>query len=358
MTTFRLLVVEDDDQDLETCRNTIERYEHETSRHIELFECPRLEDAFKILNESFDGAIIDLKLGSDQYAGNEVIRSIEDQNLRFPVAILTGTPDAADSSFTHIGVFKKGEAEAGYDQLLNRFWRIHDTGLTRILGGRGLIENKLGQVFRKNLIPQIEQWEKYGEVDSNRTESALLRHTLNHLIQLIDDEIALSFPEEFYIYPPLTSTIHTGSIVEEKNSDRRSVVMSPDCDLVVRPNGNRNTKEILLVEVVPPVALFPWFNASSISELSKTKKGALKGALRNRKSDYYHCLPKTEFTPLGFLNFRSVRAVEEHSFGQKFKIPHKLQISPPFVKDIVSRFSSYYARQGQPDIDFERFIPS
>jgi hypothetical protein len=30
------------------------------------------------------------------------------------------------------------------------------------------------------------------------------------------------------------------------------------------------------------------------------------------------------------------------------------QISPAFVKDIVSHFSSYYARQGQPDIDHGR----
>ena len=34
----------------------------------------------------------------------------------------------------------------------------------------------------------------------------------------------------------------------------------------------------------------------------------------------------------------------------------KIQISPSFVKDIVARFSSYYARQGQPNIDFTKFM--
>ena len=358
MTTFRLLVVEDDLQTLESWRNTVERYEHQYDRDVELVECPKLEDAFHTLNGSFDGAVVDLTLGSDQNAGNEVIRKIEEQHLRIPVAIVTGTPDAVNSRFTHIGVFTKGESDAGNAQLLNRFWRIHETGLTRILGGRGLIENKLGQVFRQNLLPQIEQWEKYGEVDSNRTESALLRHTLNHLIQLIDEEVELSFPEEFYIYPPLTRTIHTGSIVQEDNGNKRFVIMSPDCDLIVRPDGNRNTKKILIVEINSPVALFPWFDTSSLNDLSSSKKGELRSALKNNKANYYHCLPKTEFTPLGFMNFRSVRATEEEDFYEEFKTPHELQISPPFVKDIVSRFSSYYARQGQPDIDFEKFIAS
>lgn len=31
-----------------------------------------------------------------------------------------------------------------------------------------------------------------------------------------------------------------------------------------------------------------------------------------------------------------------------------VQISSLFLKDIVARFSSYYARQGQPDIDYEK----
>ena len=358
MTTFRLLVVEDDPQDLETCRNTVDRYIHQTDRSIELVECQNLEDAFQTLDDSFDGAIIDLKLDSDQNAGNEVVRKIEERSLRIPVAILTGTPSAANSNFTHIGVFMKGERNAGYAQLLDRFWSIHQTGLTRILGGRGLIEIKLGRVFRQNLLPQIAQWEKYGTIDPVKTENALLRHSLNHLIQLIDEDLDLYFPEEFYLYPPVTDTIRAGSIVQELCSDNRFVVMSPDCDLVVRPNGNRNTDRILVVEIIPPTALFPWFNDSDVANLSNNRKGELRRALKNNGANYYHCLPKTEFTPLGFMNFRNLHTVTEEKFEERFRTPHELQISPPFVKDIVARFSSYYARQGQPDIDFEDFIGS
>lgn len=348
MTTFRLLIVEDDPQDRNTCRNTVLRYEHERSRTVELTECVDLADAFYKLNRSFDGAIIDLKLGNDQDAGNEVVRKIEEQQLRIPVAILTATPDNVDSSFTHIGVFKKGEPEAGYFELLDRFWSIHDTGLTRILGGRGLIESKLGQIFRQNILPQVSQWEEYGRSDPEKTENALLRHTVNHLIQLIDEDTDLYFPEEFYLHPPLTRDLRTGSVLATKDGDGLAVVMSPDCDLVVREGGKRNTDTILVVEVVSVKDYFAWQDVEDLQTLSNSKRNRLNSA---KTRGYLHLLPQTEFFQLSFLNFRSLSSIKIKDLDARFRMPPDMQISPPFVKDIVARFSTYYARQGQPGID-------
>ena len=346
MSRLKLLVVEDDQQDIDICRNAVARYRDEKPRAVELVVCKDVEEAFTKLDNTFDGAIIDLKLGEDGDEGNQIIQRINERQYRFPVAVLTGTPGSADPEFSYIGIFKKGEQGAGYGDLLDRFWKIYDTGLTRILGGRGIIEARLGDVFRKNLLPQIEKWEQYGETDSTRTEKALLRHTLNHLIQLIDEDAELCFPEEFYLYPPPSERIRTGSILKEKDTDKRFVVMSPDCDLVVRPGKGRNTDTVLIIEVV------------SASSLSNRKKRELKRALENNGPKYYHCLPKTDFFPLGFMNFRHLSTVVENEIGERFHIPPDAQISPPFVKDMVARFSSYYARQGQPDIDLKYLIES
>ena len=353
MSVLRLLIVEDDEQDLSTCRDTVERYENEKQREVKLVECKDVEEAFSVLDNSFDGAIIDLTLGNDSDAGNQVIRKIEDSQFRIPVFILTGTP--VNTDFAHIKVFKKGDPGAGYDDLLDRFWDIYNTGLTRIMGGRGIIEQTLSQVFLKNLIPQIDKWIDYGEDNSSRTEKALLRHTLNHLLQLLDDDADSCFPEEVYLHPPLNDDIRTGSLVKEKESGKWFAVMSPACDLVVREDGSRNTDRILIVEVDLGTTLFPWFNDTN---LSKTRKGELKRAFGNNKSAYHHWLPKTDFFEGGFLNFRKLFTWEIGQFQEKFHTPPEIQISLSFVKDIVARFSSYYARQGQPDIDFDRFINS
>lgn len=351
MSSFRLLIVEDNDQDLVTCRDTVARYKEEKHREVELVECRTVEEAFEKLDNSFDGAIIDLKLAGQGDEGNQVVSRIEESYFRIPVVILTGTPDTANSDFAYIEVFKKGDPGAGYAALLDRFWGIHNTGLTRIMGGRGIIEETLNKVFRENLLPQKNKWMAYGEKDSPRTEKALLRHTLNHLLQLLDDDEDKSFPEEMYLYPPLSEGIRTGSIL--KKNEARFAVMNPACDLVTRGNGNYKTDRILLVEIekdddVVGLAL------QGITKADK-KKNKLRMVFGNNYTDYYHWLPKTDFFSGGFLNFRKLSTITKDESDKEFQAP-EIQISPSFVKDVVARFSAYYARQGQPDIDFEHFI--
>jgi CheY-like chemotaxis protein len=352
MSAFRLLIVEDNDQDLTTCRDTVARYRDEKQREVELVECRSVKEAFEKLDTSFDGAIIDLRLADQGDEGTQVVRRIEESHFRIPVAILTGTPDAADSDFAYIGVFKKGDPGAGYADLLDRFWGIHNTGLTRIMGGRGIIEETLNRVFRENLLPQKDKWVAYGETDSSRTEKALLRHALSHLLQLLDDDGDRCFPEEVYLTPPLTDKIRTGSVVKEKSGGQKFVVMNPACDLVIRENGECNTDRILIVEIDSQTSLFPGHPATG---LSSSQKKDLEKAYKNNKSAYYHWLPKTDFFSGGFLNFRKLSSLPSEEFNERFEKP-AVQISPSFVKDMVARFSAYYARQGQPDIDFEHFI--
>lgn len=352
MSAFRLLLVEDSEQDRNACRDTVARYCDEKQRDIELIECGSVSEAFEKFDNSFDGAIIDLKLAGQGDEGNQVLSRIAELHFRIPVAVLTGTPDAANLEFAYIGVFKKGEPGAGYADLLDRFWGIYDTGLTRIMGGRGVIEETLSKVFQKNLLPQSDKWVTYGKINPSKTEKALLRHTLNHLLQLLEDDEERSFPEEMYLCPPLLDTIRTGSIIQSKR-DEWFVVMNPACDLVIRRNGDCKTDRILLVEIekeadVVSVALKNVFK-------SDKKKHKLLAVFGNNHANYYHWLPNTSFFCGGFLNFRKLSTITKDEFNKNFMVSN-IQISPPFVKDMVARFSSYYARQGQPDIECASFI--
>ncbi|MFQ2549269.1 hypothetical protein ACK305_18520, partial [Aeromonas caviae] len=62
--------------------------------------------------------------------------------------------------------------------------------------------------------------------------------------------------------------------------------------------------------------------------------------------------PSPQLVPFKLYRFGQQRHSEAELSSQYDK--PLIQISPAFVKDIVSRFSSYYARQGQPDIDHEK----
>lgn len=351
MSAFRLLIVEDNAQDLDTCRDTVARYRDEKQREIELVECRSVDEAFEKLDNSFDGAIIDLRLADQGDEGNQVLSRIAESYFRIPVAILTGTPDAADSDFAYIGVFKKGDPGAGYADLLDSFWGIYNTGLTRIMGGRGTIEETLSKVFRENLLPQRNKWVEYGKTDPSRTEKALLRHALSHLLQLLNDDGDRCFPEEVYLTPPLTDKIQTGSVVKKRNSEQRFVVMNPACDLVIHRNGNCKTDHILLVQIEKEADIVD--TALNGIQRRDKKKDKLKSLFCNNYTAYYHWLPKTDFFCGGFLNFRKISTIAKNEFTEFSPV---MQISSSFVKDVVARFSSYYARQGQPDIECDVFI--
>lgn len=353
MSDLKILLVEDSEDQQKIFADSVNVF-NDKNKDIcaVIFEVAKsLSEAMSKIDGSFDGAIVDLKLGGDDEGGNTVVRQFSETLTRVPVIFVTGFVDLVEDhpSIIH----KRARGSESYETDLNMLKGISDTGLTRIMGGRGIIEKTLSRVFLENLLPYKNKWVSYGETDSSRTEKALLRHALSHLLQLLDDDGDRCFPEEVYLTPPLTDKIRTGSVVKEKTSDQRFVVMNPACDLVIRDNGNCKTDRILLVEIekdddVVGLAL------DGIQKADK-KKNKLRTLFGNNHTDYYHWLPKTDFFSGGFLNFRKLSTITQDEFGEKFQAP-AVQISPSFVKDMVARFSAYYARQGQPDIDFEHFI--
>ena len=371
MSKLRLLIVEDNAQELETFRDIIDDYKIDNERDIDPVECKTLEKALETLDNSFDGAIIDVKLADQGDEGNQLVEKIIESFFRIPIAIYTANPGNWDEDLNEkimlIDVFIKGETE--YSEILDKLWDIYHTGLTRIMGGRGKIETTLNQVFLKNLKPNRRRWISYakdGEENSDRTEKALLRYTLNHLLQHLEEDEVNCFPEEVYLYPPIPDKITTGGMVKEDN--QWFVVLSPACDLITRRSG-QFTERILFVEIEKEVdivnkALRRLQRITDEEEKEKVREDILQGLSRNNHAFYYHWLPPVKFKLSndgsldfdgGFLNFRKLEALSKRKFNAKFGDP-LIQISPFFVKDIVSRFSSYYARQGQPDIDRDDFV--
>lgn len=348
---MKLLLIEDDEEDVAVCKTSAHRYMHEFDRRIQIVECGSAEEALPILDSSFDGAIVDLKLRGKPGEGNAILASLRSSCTRIPVVILTGTPDDFTHGFTIIGLFKKGEVE--YQKVFDTLWNFVSTGITRIMGGRGVIEQTLTDIFARNIIPHIDSWVDYAAADPSLTERAMLRHVVNHLSQLLDDDSDKFFPDEFFIIPPLHVSTKTGGIFKQRSSGEYFVVLNPACDLVIRGGGTFKTDRVLLAHL-------DTFDESVGQQLGKTTKSAarkdlLSNAFRNNYVSHLHWVPQTAVFEGGFINFRKLLTLGPEECAADFEGP-VVQISPSFVKDIISRFSSYYARQGQPDIDSSRVI--
>jgi hypothetical protein len=344
MNPLKLLYVEDKDEDLNTCRDTVVRYEYQTKRKIELVVVKTVTEALDKIDRTYDGAIVDLKLDHDWDDGLKVIDAIRGR-ARMPIAILTATPRHADNSDSigYLGVYKKGEI--GYDQLFEIFFQVYDTGLTKIMGGRGLIDTTMDKIFWEHILPLLDAWKGYAS-EGKSTEQILLRFAVSHLLELLDDDTDTFVPEEMYICPPIASQVKTGSLVQAKDTDCHYVVLSPACDLVLH-NGKPKTTHILCCEIEK---LSDAIKEIATGKESKEKKRAIQNLISNTFSHYYHFLPQTKLVAGGVINFRKVVTAEPKTFKETFGQPIA-QISAAFAKDLVARFSSYYARQGQPEFD-------
>lgn len=340
MSAFQLVLVEDDMDRVKEYRGVLDDYSEEHDRRIDMRVVNTLDEAEGGLDRWVDAAIVDLNLGNDTSDGGKIIDKLKD-SFRVPVAVLTGTPADAEDTPPVVGIFTKGQHR--FDEVLDRLWSIHEIGLTKIMGGRGLLEERLNQVFLRNLLPTLDAWLEYGRQNRGRTEKALLRYALGHLMASLEGDETPCYPEEVYLAPPLDDSLTTGSLVRCKKRQTCHVVMTPACDLIVRDGGKPKTSMVVIAEVVGEALLFEELGAN---------QGRKRKLRHNNDAGSFHWLPECQSQEGGFVDFRRLETVVWKEFDQRFN-RMQTRVAPGFVKDIVSRFSTFYARQGQPVIDFQ-----
>ncbi len=342
---YNFLLIEDSAEDASSFLDTIKRLNIAAEEELYHLDVAKTYAAgLKSISGKLNGIIVDIKLDGD-HSGNEIIREIVGR-FRVPVAIFTGTPDTEQNDSSPIRVYKKGEA--GHEEILKELCAVSDTGLFNVLGGTGIIENVMTQIFWKNLYPQINLW-KEKRAQGIETEKVLLRYAISHIQELIDDEVPAYVTEEMYINPPISQDIKTGSIFQSSTDGLFCIVLSPPCDLV-KHDGRFKTDRILVCEIDNQNTVY-----TAMASKGQNKGGIkrdIQNAIKNNYTDYYHWLPQNTLFEGGYINFRKVITYPPEKFVEEYGRP-KVKVQEYFVKNILNRFSAYYARQGQPDFDFK-----
>ena len=343
---YKFLLIEDSASDIDAFETSIKRLNAEEMRY-QLETASSYEEGLTKVNGAYNGVIVDINFdGDDENDGNTLIREIAKQ-FRIPVAIFTGTPADQDDG-SPIRVFKKGEAL--HDDIIHELCAVSDTGLFKVLSGTGKIEKLMTKVFWDNLYPQISLWKAKKAVGID-TEKILLRYAISHIQELIDDDLPAYVTEEMYICPPIDSIIKTGSIVQHKENNTYYIVLSPPCDLAMH-NGTAKSDCVLVCEIESQDDVHSKILTNNPPKKDADKVKRIKPALNNNYTAYYHWLPKNSLFCGGYINFRKATSYTRDSFVESFSSP-VLKIQEGFVKSILGRFSAYYARQGQPDFDFD-----
>ena len=181
------------------------------------------------------------------------------------------------------------------------------------------------------------------ESDPEVKEKQLLRYTISHLQELLgvnnDGREDVRDRAEIYIKPSVRDSAFNGCIVN--NEGVRFLVMTPACSL-----AQSKSEFLLLVKIIPLKCL----EKIRKKEKSNSRRTIIKNYIEN-KNQRYHFLPHFDNIEASVIDFEQLVSLTESDFREKYNI--ECSISPSFQKDIVNRFSTFYARQGSPDFDFE-----
>lgn len=370
MNEIKLFILEDNRKQTKLYRDAIDEF-NKTKKEVKITAefSENLDDALeKLKTDVFDAAIIDLKLGGTdtEGKGNKAIREIRN-NLRFPVFVMTGFIEELDGDLREENVFYKTyrNTDKSVSDLLEEILGLYNTGITNILGKKGKVETALQEIFWKHIAENMDYWKS--EIKNHRdSEKILLRYIITYLSGYLEMDEAGEFlcftPAEFYIIPPIRKYVFTGDIVKKKSDNKLFIVLTPACDL-----AHGKTKDITLVAIDDKDMEYVsqqkrLLSASLPSDASEADKQAheekkeeadriLRGLLKNNHSFKYHFLPPTAQFPGGFINFQRITTVQLSGINTDFE--RMVSVTEKFAKDIIARFSHYYARQGQPDLDID-----
>lgn len=367
MTVVNVLMIEDDNDQQTLYKDSVEEYNSESyAITINLDIVDSSDDAIRALNEKrYDAVFLDLLLKGDignahNASGNLVLSHIlKSGRLRLVVYIVSSTLHALNDDLeVHFEnpLMRKFDRDADTHIVLNDLIKVINTGVTNILGGEGKLDSLINEVFFAHLSKGFDFWLSKGR----NCETELLRYVTSHLSEYLDqvqddpESGTGYFNPEFYILPPIRNPISTGDILDIKS--QKYVVLSPSCDIA--PRGKENGIPLFNVEVVVLAQIIPLnkeaFDNKGIPYSSSRKTnskawGTFLSDLRGTSpKQRYHYLPKYLEIDEAVIDFKRIAHMPVNDILDNKNVCRLATISSPFIRDVQSRFSAYFGRQGQP----------
>jgi len=358
---MKLLIVEDDKATIQSYEDNIESFNKTTECKIIAIIKENIETAKEaLISPEYDAAIVDLKLSSNttELEGIEIVNDIYNK-LRFPLFIVSGS--IGQIQHEENAFLKKRSRDGNFKTILSEIVAIYDTGITKILGKSGLINDYLNKIFWNHLANSLDLWISDKSRNSEDKQKSLLRYTLLHIQEYLeiakDSEFHDYHPAEIYITPCIKENLFTGDIVIEHNNLNKYIVLSPSCDM-----AQNKAKDILLVSIEDCESGIMNEKVNVIKKntaentIIEESKSIVQSLICNSYSNKYHFLPLYKDIKAGLINFQKLKSVRVRDFSGNYQ--RIASINSNFTKDIVARFSYYYSRQGSPDFNLDEIYKS
>ncbi|MGY8565230.1 response regulator [Paracidovorax citrulli] len=343
---WRVLCVDDDAEKARDVGDYLKEWEGNALGEFHVEIASTFENAIeRIKREQFDLVTLDLHGATDPLP--EVDDGGEDQEGRrildvirkscfLPVVFYTGFAEKiASLESPVVKVVKKGEDDVS--SVRSAVEEIFATGLPKL--------SALIQRDKREFMWDIVD----GDWNVGKQKGADLAYLLARRLaarfsgvsvkEALGHPVGSAKPIELYIYPPVDSSIFTGSIV--KQLDGFWLVVTPACDFAQRKASN-----VLMVQAY---ALEDHdIYKAWVADPSKKNADAVKALIDNKKGDRFRFLPGTFYLPDLVVDFQALKTVVSYQFPKEAVV---CRIDSPFREELLNLFSKYYGRVGIPQVD-------
>ncbi len=357
MNKIRVLIVEDDENQQKLYDKAIREFnsEHPQEEIYPDFKKTLKEAMNSLESAPYDAAIIDLRLRKDtnEAEGNEIIRKIR-ESQRYPVIVVSGFVGELDAEFEEetdvFRIIKRTECDTSSILTIISEW--YSSGITRFSEVLTSVNQTLHEIFWRDIAKNWNVWkEDAGDIEN--LEKIIKRYLTSILVgRLRLNADAAGFekmhPAEVYFIPPLKQDYFTGDILMKGND--YYLILSPACDMVVRDNKPKKAEIILTCRLIP---LNKRVEFASLVSTNKPNINKVENIIQNNGGNRYHFLPP--YGELGgfVIDFQDVNQIPVSEL-KSYK--RKAEITDFFLSNIIARFSAYYSRQGQPELDVDMMI--
>lgn len=366
MRNISLLLIDDDKEQEELLQSEISElnntYKDDDISFILDVALNPEEAIIKLYRNNYSIVIIDLNLSNDDMtkddddiSGNIILNQIMDREV-MPIIVRSATPHKLSIINNHNDFITICSKDESFYKVIKTFLDKYDHFLFEIYGTKGDINTNFKNLIW-NIIPNffLKNKSDITHLDNSKKRKVIIRYISNWLTNkyMYDDGYEDFEPIEMYLFPNPIDQICTCDIFMD-SSNSYYLVMNPTCDLV-----NKKVEDIIMCEIKS------YDNVQNFSELLKSYNRENKDKEKKEKLEKlflwftnsssaslrYHFLPPVNNFKGGFVDFRSMiflkynkntGTLEDNTY-EKIGV-----ITDHFKKDIVSRFSSYYHRQGQP----------
>lgn len=354
MSEINLLIIEDEPAQIQMYQDVIGQYNKKNDIKFTYTFCMNFSEGEHALKTpNYDAAIIDLKLSAtDELEGKKLVEAVY-HKIRIPIIIYSGSIGQIDDIQENALLKKRLRTEQLTD-VLSEIILIYNTGITSFLRPSGNFDNKLTEIFWSHLANDLDVW------ITHKNPNTLLRYILSHFHEYLDINLQGDFEEyhpfEVFIKPSIKKNIHTGDLIHYNNDIY--LIMTPACDIIIQSYQDKSDGKKEPIRKAENIVLVK-AREFDYKELCKDKKGnidksKIKGYVTNN-SFRFHYLPSLEKNNGFLIDFQDILTVPI-SASDDFVRMRIATISSPFIKDIISRFSNYYSRQGQPTFYQDKII--